>query len=137
MDTHLFHILKTRYAQLGGLRLVWQYARMGLLWPAVRRVLRDMLYAYWREHDCVLSYYLFHTFFDMLRKVFPQEIAAMPFAYAPRRFALVKHRAEPISEEKWPRLTERVCFHKLTYMVDRKVAEKEGTYYRWVVSDFK
>ena len=29
MDSHLFHLLKTRYSQLGGLRLVREYARKG------------------------------------------------------------------------------------------------------------
>ena len=36
----LFPLLKTRYTQLGGLRLVRQYAKMGLLWPAAKKVLR-------------------------------------------------------------------------------------------------
>ena len=36
----LLHLLKTRYTQLGGLRLVRQYAKMGLLWPAAKTVLR-------------------------------------------------------------------------------------------------
>lgn len=34
------HILNTRYTRLGGLRLVRQYAKMGLLWPAAKMVLR-------------------------------------------------------------------------------------------------
>lgn len=37
---HLLTLLKTRYTQLGGLRLVRQYAKMGLLWPAAKTVLR-------------------------------------------------------------------------------------------------
>ena len=36
----LFPLLKTRYTQLGGLRLVRQYAKMGLLLPAAKTVLR-------------------------------------------------------------------------------------------------
>lgn len=40
MSSHCFHLLKTRYAQLGGLRLVRQYAKMGILWPAAKMVLR-------------------------------------------------------------------------------------------------
>ena len=31
MFLNLFHLLKTRYTQLGGLRLVREYARMGLV----------------------------------------------------------------------------------------------------------
>ena len=98
-------------------------------------VLRDMLYAYWREHDVVLDYYLFHLFFDMLREVFPEQIAAMPYAYAPRSLALVKHWGEPFDEERWQRLVSRVCFHKLTYMPDKLPAMVEGTYYEFVVND--
>ena len=35
----LFPLLKARYTQLGGLRLVRQYAKMGLLWPAAKKIL--------------------------------------------------------------------------------------------------
>lgn len=38
----LFHILKTRYTQLRGLRLVREYARLGVLLPMVKA----MAYAY-------------------------------------------------------------------------------------------
>ena len=101
----------------------------------VLMVLRDMLYAYWREHDCVLNYYLFHLFFGMLREVFPEQIAAMPYAYAPRSLALVHHWGEPFDEAKWQRLTERVCFHKLTYMKDKLPVKVEGTYYEYILND--
>lgn len=101
----------------------------------VLMVLRDMLYAYWREHDCVLNYYLFHLFFGMLREVFPEQIAAMPYAYAPRSLALVHHWGEPFDEAKWKRLTERVCFHKLTYMKDKVPAKVEGTYYEYILNN--
>ena len=99
----------------------------------VLMVLRDMLYAYWREHDCVLNYYLFHLFFGILREVFPEQIAAMPYAYAPRSLALVHHWGEPFDEAKWKRLTERVSFHKLTYMKDKVPAKVEGTYYEYIL----
>ncbi|MBR5033734.1 MAG: capsular polysaccharide synthesis protein [Bacteroidales bacterium] len=103
----------------------------------VLMVLRDMLYAYWREHDCVLNYYLFHLFFGMLREVFPEQIAAMPYAYAPRSLALVHHWGERFDEAKWKRLTERVCFHKLTYMKDKVPAKVEGTYYEYILNNIE
>ena len=99
----------------------------------VLTVLREMLLAYWRDYDCVLDYYIFHLFFSMLREVFPQEIAAMPYAYAPRSLALVHHWGEPFDEAKWQRLTEHVCFHKLTYMKDKVPAKVEGSYYEYIL----
>lgn len=101
----------------------------------VLMVLRDMLYAYWREHDCVLSYYLFHLFFSMLREVYPDEIAAMPYAYAPRSLALVKHWGRAFDEERWQRLVSRVCFHKLTYMADKVPERVKGTYYEHIINN--
>ena len=99
-------------------------------------VLREMLYAYWKDHDCVLSYYLFHQFFDMLREVYPERIAEMPYAFAPRSLALVKHWGERFVEAKWNRLTERVSFHKLTYLEDKVPAKVDGTYYQFVMNTF-
>lgn len=32
----------------------------------VLMVLREMLYAYWKDYDCVLDYYIFHLFFAMI-----------------------------------------------------------------------
>lgn len=98
-------------------------------------VLREMLLAYWRDYDCVLDYYIFHLFFSMLREVFPEEIEAMLYAYAPRSLALVHHWGEPFDKAKWQRLTERVCFHKLTYMKDKVPAKVEGTYYEYILND--
>ncbi len=101
----------------------------------VLTVLREMLLAYWRDYDCVLDYYIFHLFFSMLREVFPEEIEAMPYAYAPRSLALVHHWGEPFDEAKWQRITERVCFHKLTYMKDKVPVKVEGTYYEYILND--
>lgn len=39
----LLHILKTRYAQLDGLRLVREYARLGVLLPMVKVMARNPL----------------------------------------------------------------------------------------------
>ncbi len=101
----------------------------------VLTVLREMLLAYWKDYDCVLDYYIFHLFFSMLREVFPEEIGAMPYAYAPRSLVLVHHWDEPFDKAKWQRLTERVCFHKLTYMKDKVPAKVEGTYYEYILND--
>ena len=57
----------------------------------------------------------------------------MPYAYASRSLALVHHWGEPFDEVKWKRLTERVCFHKLTYMKDKVPAKVEGSYYEYIL----
>lgn len=61
MSSNLFHLLKTRYTQLGGLRLVREYARMELLLPAAKQVLR---------HPFSLQTYK-QVYLDTVRKVEP------------------------------------------------------------------
>lgn len=38
-----FKKLITRYKQFGGAKLVWQYAKLGALWPAVKAGVRCLL----------------------------------------------------------------------------------------------
>ena len=54
-------------------------------------VLRDMLYAYWKDYDCVLDYYIFHLFFAMISKEYPEQMAAMPYAQSQRSLVLLHH----------------------------------------------
>ena len=43
MASSLFHLLKTRYTQLGGLRLVREYARMGLPLKEIREAMGELV----------------------------------------------------------------------------------------------
>lgn len=99
----------------------------------VLMVLRDMLYAYWKDYCCLLDYYIFHLFFTMLRDVYPQEIAAMPYRYAVPSITLVHHWGEKFDKEKWERFTSKVCFHKLAYGVKKEILEGKGNYYHYIV----
>lgn len=54
-------------------------------------VLRDMLYAYWRDFNCTLDYYIFHLFFAIISKEYPEEIAAMPYGSSYKGIALSRH----------------------------------------------
>lgn len=102
----------------------------------VLMVLRDMLFEYWKDFDCMVDYYIFHQFFSMLRSVYPEEISAMPYGYSMRSLALGYHWGERFDQEKWDRLTANVCFHKLGYNVKREVEEGEGNYYHFILEKF-
>lgn len=101
----------------------------------VLMVLRDMLYAYWKDYDCTLDYYIFHLFFDKLRDVYPEEIAAMPYGYAVRHIALAKNWGKKYDPEKWTKLVSKVSFHKLTYVVSRKTRVTPDDYYNWILDN--
>lgn len=41
-------------------------------------VLRDLLYQYWQDYDCVVHYYMFHLFFSLILEKYSKEVAKMP-----------------------------------------------------------
>lgn len=77
----------------------------------VLMVLREMLYAYWKDYDCVLDYYVFHLFFSMLSKEYPEQIAAMPYGQSQNSLVLLHHWDEKFDQKKWEKLASQVCFH--------------------------
>lgn len=99
-------------------------------------VLRDMLYAYWKDYDCTLDYYIFHLFFSMLSKEYPEEIKAMPYGQSMNSLMLLHHWDEKYNQKKWERLTSHVCFHKLAFRVNEKIKNNKENYYNYILSEY-
>lgn len=99
-------------------------------------VLRDMLYAYWRDYDCTLDYYIFHLFSSMLSKEYPEEIMGMPYGQSLNSLMLLHHWEERFNQKKWDRLTSHVCFHKLAFRVKEKIKNNKENYYNYILSEY-
>ena len=99
-------------------------------------VLRDMLFEYWKDYDYTLSYYIFHLFFSMLREVYPDQIAAMPYGYSGNSLVLGHHWRESFKQENWDKLTSYVSFHKLVHNVKKEVMEGNGSYYNYIINKY-
>lgn len=97
-------------------------------------ILRDMLYAYWKDFDCTLDYYIFHYFFALLVRECPDSIKEMPYGFSEWSITLVAHWGESFNQKKWDKLTRIVNFHKLTYTVEDKVKRDKGNYYNWILA---
>ena len=96
-------------------------------------VLRDMLFAYWKDYNCVLDYYIFHLFFGMLSKEYPEQMLAMPYANSRDSLVLLNHWNEQFEKEKWDRLTAKVSFHKLSARPDKATIKDSGNYYNEIL----
>ncbi len=99
----------------------------------VLMVLRDMLFAYWKDYDCTLDYYIFHLFFGFLSKEYPEEIAAMPYGQSMNSLVIMHHLGDKFDLEKWDKLTQRVCFHKLAFRVSDNVKADKEDYFNKIV----
>lgn len=95
--------------------------------------LRDGLFAYWKDFDCVLEYFVFHRLFDLIAVGRPEAISAMPYAYSPDALALGHNWEKPFDAASWERLVSRVAFHKLTYKVKEEVEKADGNYYHYIL----
>lgn len=103
----------------------------------VLMAVRDMLYAYWKDYDCTIDYYMFHLFFEIVAREYPDQVGAMPYGSSQRSIALMKHWNEPFMQEQWDRLVSKVAFHKLSHRVDEKTKYNKDNYYNYIIYDLR
>ena len=100
-------------------------------------ILRDMLYQYWRDYNCLVAYFIFHIFFSMIAEELPEEIAKMPRKSNQYCFYL-EHRLGDRYQEEWMReLTSRCCFHKLNRRLWNEAEGKGNTFLEKIREEFK
>lgn len=102
----------------------------------VLMLLQEMLYAYWRDYDCVLDYYIFHLFFSMISKEYPEQILAMPYGHSQNSLVLLHQWGEKFDQQKWDKLTNQVCFHKLAFRVSDDVKNNKENYYNHILNEY-
>ena len=102
----------------------------------VLRVLQEMLYAYWKDYDCVLDYYIFHMFFAMISNEYQEQILAMPYAQSQNSLVLLHHWGEKFDQKKWDKLTSQACFHKLAFRLSEDVKNDKENYYNHILTEY-
>jgi len=102
----------------------------------VLMTLRDILYAYWKDFDCVLEYFIFHRFVEIIFHIRPERVKAMPYGYSPDCHTLLRHWTEPFDQRKWDQLTERVSFHKISYKNLENIPDDKSNYYNHILTEY-
>ena len=134
LDADLFLF---QYTEKGGIPVsISNWFITACSYNEVLMVLRDMLYAYWKDYDCTLDYYIFHLFFSMISMEYPDEIKAMPYGSSYDGIALSHHWGERFDKKRWDKLTSKVCFHKLAFRVRDKVKHNKQNYYNWILATY-
>lgn len=98
--------------------------------------LRDMLYSYWKDYDCVLEYFIFHRFFDMIAAERPKEVMAMPYAYSPNSLALGHNWDKSFKQLTWGKLVSEVAFHKLSYKNVDSLMNDKTNYFSYIIREY-
>ena len=133
-DLFLFQQLRkgeTRYLGISN----WFISSCSDNW--VLKELRDLLFRYWKDYDCVVHYYMFHLFFGMIMEKHPEEAVKMP-RYGNRPPHYLSRRMGDKYDEAWmTELKEHCCFHKLNYRLGDKVLESKDTFYDVIINKNK
>lgn len=91
-------------------------------------ILRDMLYQYWKDYDCVVAYFIFHIFFTMIAEKMPEEIQKIPRKSNKYCFYLEHRLSDPYDEVWMKELTKRCDFHKLNGRLWKDAKGKGNTF---------
>lgn len=98
--------------------------------------LRDMLYAYWRDYDVALEYYICHLFFKEVAKLYPEQIAKMPYGWSTPSISLGAHLGARFSEKKWQQFTSQVHWHKMSYRKEKELKKNPNNYYNHIIKEY-
>lgn len=96
--------------------------------------LRDMLFAYWRDYDVTLEYYICHLFFGVVAKLYPEQIEKMPYGWSVPSITLGAHLGEKFNEKKWQQFTSQVHWHKMTYRKEEELRKDPKNYYSYIIN---
>lgn len=103
---------------------------------AVLQCMLNLFYAYWKEYNCLVWYYIIHLFFQMIAEKKPIVVEKMPYAYSRRSLVLMHHWGENADDLKWQKITESVKVHKLTFRVQNETVENIKNYYNFILREF-
>ena len=88
---------------------------------------RDLLLEYWKRNNTLKHYFLFHLFFSIAMKEFPEIWGEIPVYNNVSPQILVGELNNTYSCERYVALKRFSSFHKLTYKAD--YSQKDNTFY--------
>lgn len=85
-----------------------------------------LLYAYWKQHDYALDYFLFHLFWTLTTEALPEAFGRMPVVSKHPCELLQEILAEPCDESKVSFILAQTGIHKLSHKIKGLAEENEG-----------
>lgn len=72
----------------------------------------------------------------MISKEYPEQILAMPYGHSQNSLVLLHQWGEKFDQQKWDKLTNQVCFHKLAFRVSDDVKNNKENYYNHILNEY-
>ena len=91
---------------------------------------KDLLYDYWKNHNGVVDYFIFHHFFQLAIEEFPEYWSkVVPFNNSTPHILQLR-LFEEFDEVMYGYILEQTPFHKLTYKFEEEKSRIPNTYYK-------
>lgn len=98
------------------------------------RTVRDLLYLYWKQHNYLVDYFIFHLFFTLaVKEKYFQNYVNIPGYSNTPALMLNYELLSKYRPERFEQLTKMSSFHKLTHKLDFS-QKKEFSNYDYLVS---
>ncbi len=101
--------------------------------PIVIETLQQM-YAYWKDYDCLVDYYLIHLFLSASAGRHPESVGTMPRVGSRHALLLAGSLEKPYDAAAWDDLTTHVPFHKLSYRHTARAQARSDSYYNHILT---
>lgn len=102
--------------------------------PVLICVLR-LLTEYWRIHNRIADYFLYHIFLELIFEQCPDIISDVPKRTNETPHLLLFELGNPYCKEQWNSITGQSFCHKLTHKLDEDVKNREGSFYKHILEE--
>ena len=100
-------------------------------------ITQKLLYEYWKKHNYLCDYFLFHIFVQIALETLPEEaIKISKYTNETPHFMLFELTNE-FNQEKWNCIKSQSFCHKLTYKLEESVKLQEGTFYKKILGELQ
>lgn len=95
---------------------------------------RKLLLLYWKTHNTLVDYYIFHFFFSMSAQRYKEEWDEIEMFNNRTPHTMQAELKCPFDEKRWNKLVSMSCFHKLNRYVDYE--NEENSLYKYIIDRY-
>ena len=98
---------------------------------------QKLLYEYWKNHNYLCDYFLFHIFVQIALETLPEEAIKIPKYTNETPHFMLFELGNEFNQKKWNSITSQSFCHKLTNKLEESVKLQEGTFYKKIFGELQ
>lgn len=95
---------------------------------------KELLYVYWKKHNEIIHYFIFHLFFQISTEYYSEEWQKVIPTTSSTPHLLLTRLFDNYDEVIWNGIMQQTSIHKLTYKFSKNDIQQKHTFYRKIIS---